>query len=411
MGYSDNKKSLFPHTALEKAIFQQIETADSRAISFAEFMGLALYHPAHGYYSKPWERAIGRGGDFFTSVSVGDTFGFLIAQAIEHEWRENFDSAENFTIIEQGAHDGQLAIDIVTALAAQCPDFFDKGGSYTIVEPREDIRHWLRARFQKIASGGGAKRPAEPDSPSPKQQGTFSEAIGYVHRINPVASFSEARSETGVVLANELLDAFPVHRVHFENGAWRELHVTEHNDGFAWQPTDIAPDSALQTEISRLGTDFTEGYTTEICLEIGNWVSEVTSAFSKRGRVWVFDYGFEDDDYFASHRTTGTLQCYRNHEKSENPFEEIGETDLTTHVNFSHLAREAEKHGLTDFALTDQHHFLIHAAEPWLRKIDGVLPDAKTAQQIRQFQTLTHPALMGQSFKVATFQTAHGISE
>ncbi len=380
MGYLDDKKNSKPDTPLAEVIFQQIEQAESKSISFADFMSLALYHPDQGYYAAPAERVIGRSGDFFTSVSVGDTFGFVLSHEIERNWVENFESAENFTIIEQGGHDGQLAIDVVTALEARRPDFFENGGRYVIVEPRESVREQLQLRF---------------------------ESIGLVQRINPVGSFSEARGEQGIFLANELLDAFPVHRIQFENGVWRELHVTRWNDGFAWQPVEILADSALEDEVSRLGEDFPEGYITEICLAVTEWLSEAASAFSKRGLFWIFDYGFEDDDFFASHRTTGTLQCYRNHEKSENPFERVGETDLTTHVNFSHLAREAANVGLGNYLLTDQHHFLIRASEKWLRSIDGVVPDAETAKRIRQFQTLTHPGMMGQSFKIATFAKGH----
>ncbi len=378
MGYSDDNKISITNTALREVIFQKIRDAESGSIGFAEFMDLSLYFSDLGYYSTPSRREIGRGGDFFTSVSVGDTFGFLISHAIEKKWKEDHLCVGNFTIIEQGAHDGQLAQDIVSSLESRCPEFFEKGGRYLVVEPREEVREHLAGRF---------------------------ESTGFGHRINPVASFSHARSETGVFLANELLDAFPVYRIQFEEGQWRELRVTEWNGGFAWQPAEIPAESSLAREVSRLSEDFPDGYITEICLAVGDWLRDVSTVFSKKGSFWIFDYGFEDADYFASHRTTGTLQCYRNHEQSENPFEHVGETDLTTHVNFSHLAREASACGLEGYSLTDQHHFLIQAAEPWLRQIDGKLPDGESAKRIRQFQTLTHPSMMGRSFKVASFVT------
>ncbi|NNE90879.1 MAG: hypothetical protein HKN23_04465 [Verrucomicrobiales bacterium] len=367
MGHSHDKK----FTPLHDLLFQEIENRESASLSFAEFMDICLYHEDLGYYADPTARKIGRSGDFFTSVSVGDTFGLLLARDI----RRNFGDGERFAIVEQGAHDGQLALDIMVALDDLGVENLE---GYFIVEPREKIRANLGKKI---------------------------ESTGYVRRINPVGSFAEVGPfDTGIFLANELLDAIPVHRVIFEEGNWKELRVTVNRGGFAWLPSAIESGSRLEFETNRFGTNFPEGYTTEVCLALESWASGLLGLFRERGVFRVIDYGLEEADYLAPHRTSGTLQCYRNHRKSENPFELPGETDLTAHVNFSHLQRAAESAGFRNFRLTDQHHFLVHAAEDWLREIDGQPPDSAGAKRLRQFQTLIHPTMMGRSFQVAEFE-------
>lgn len=119
----------------------------------------------------------------------------------------------------------------------------------------------------------------------------------------------------------------------------------------------------------------------------------------------MIDYGFGADEYFSPHRTRGTLQCYRDHRVIQSPFESPGQTDITAHVNFSQLFRNAEEAGLTKTSYSDQHDFLIRAAAPWLTEMEatGTAQDPVNRKRLRQFQTLTHPGMMGRVFKVAEF--------
>ncbi len=349
------------------------------AISFAEFMALALYHKDFGYYSVPATRQIGRKGDFFTSVSVGETFGFLLAHRIRGEIGQRFDAAEPVFVIEQGAHDGQLAIDILRGwdeISSQ-PEKPSGELRYRIIEPRESVREVLRERFV---------------------------TEGYGDRIEVVDSASAASAEQGIFVCNELLDAFPVDILTFLDGRWLEKVVTvdESEKALAWGTRELS--DQLKPFADNLGTDFPEGYETEVCPAIDEWVPEIATLFSGSGLWWVIDYGYEAADYYAPSRRTGTLRCYRKHEATEDPFEAVGETDITAHVNFSHLATAAGAGGLVMKQFTDQHHFLIHAAKPWLRSLEGQAPDKGTAARLRQFQTLTHPSLMGQQFKVMEFE-------
>ncbi|MDF1739926.1 MAG: SAM-dependent methyltransferase [Verrucomicrobiales bacterium] len=338
-------------------------------------MALALYHEEFGYYSVPATRQIGRKGDFFTSVSVGETFGFLLAHRIRGEAGARFDASEPVFVIEQGAHDGQLAIDILRGWDEISAQSGDQGCElrYRIIEPREKVRAALCERFT---------------------------TEGFEDRIEVVASAGEAGAGQGVFLCNELLDAFPVEILTFRDGRWLEKVVTidEAEDKLAWGTREL-PD-ALKPFAEKLGNDFPEGYETEVCPAIDEWVPEVATLFSGKGLWWVIDYGYEAADYYAPSRRTGTLRCYRKHEATEDPFEAVGDTDITAHVNFSHLEEAAAAGGLALNQFTDQHHFLIHAAKPWLLSIEGEVPDRATAARLRQFQTLTHPSLMGQQFKV-----------
>lgn len=329
-------------------------------------MELVLYHPEYGYYSNPEKREIGRKGDFFTSVSVGEMFGFLLSERIRKEWKK-WGEEGPVVIVEQGAHDGQLTCDIVQAMrdAGQACD-------YRIVEPRGEIGSFLREKFEKVGLG----------------------------EVRVVESFSQAKAPAGFFLCNELLDAFPFHRLIFEDGQWKELRVAEENGRLDWRADSLASD--LRKFADELGSDFPDGYETEVCPAIEKWMDDAASLF-QRGSWWIIDYGHESEDYFSPSRADGTMRCYRAHRASDDPFEAPGETDITAHVNFSHLQEAAESTGLSARKLTDQHHFLTEASRDWLLSIEGAPPSSATAKRLRQFQTLTHPSLMGQQFKVAEF--------
>lgn len=341
-------------------IFQEIEKNPNNSISFAQYMEIALYAEPGGYYTDRVGRAIGKEGDFYTSVSVGDTFGRLLALAAETLWREEYEAVAGFTIVEQGAHDGQLARDF-TKYAGMA----ENGWRYVIVEPFATAREALKT--------------------------TLSDT-----RIEVVSSVSEVEARRGLFLCNELIDAFPVERVRWTGEDWRQVRVAREGDQLIY--TDAAFEAAL-------GSDFPEGYTTEINLEMRSWMAETANLFSDRGSFWIFDYGHSGEDYYARSRTDGTLRCYGEHRASDDPLaHEPGTVDITSHVDFSALAELAEANGLTVAApLQDQHDFLTRAAVPWLQQIEAdgsAATDPATRAAVRQFATLTHPGMMGRAFKV-----------
>ncbi|MEM6279175.1 MAG: SAM-dependent methyltransferase [Verrucomicrobiota bacterium] len=333
-------------------------------------MEVVLYDESYGYYSSPERRVVGRKGDFYTSVSVGEMFGFLLSQRIQKERSEHFDGAKPFVIVEQGAHDGQLALDILSGLREQGAESFQ----YRIVDPRPATREWLSHRFREA---------------------------GFGDQIEVVPTLSEAAAEQGIFLSNELLDAFPFHRMRFGDSGWEELQVgyAENQFHFVGRPL---PEN-LQRYGLEIGSSVPVGYTTEVCPQAERWLGEAATLFG-RGQWWIIDYGHEAADYFAPHRKEGTFRCYREHRASEDPFAHLGETDITAHVNFTFLRNASAREGLDWQELTDQHHFLIEAARDWLLSIEGQssgAQDPRVVKRLRQFQTLTHPGMMGTQFKVA----------
>ena len=340
-------------------------------------MDLVLYHPEWGYYSRrgvaPGFREVGRGGDFFTSVSVGETYGLLLAHRITRIWETDFGRALPFVLVEQGGHDGRLARDILAGLREIGTPLIE-GLEYRLVEPRPGLR--------KVLEDDLANNPVE--------------------GLRIIDSLEASRAPAGLFLCNELLDAFPVDLLVFTAGAWHERRV-------GWDGASARPDwvtAPLRPEwagfAALLGTDFPEGYQTELCPAVDAWMADAARLF-ERGFWWIIDYGHEQSDYYLPQRSTGTLRCYRVHRAGEDPFAHPGEQDLTAHVDFTRVEEAARREGLARSLFTDQHHFLIDAARPWLLSLEGKRPDAATAKRLRQFQTLTHPAMMGQQFKVMEF--------
>ncbi len=310
-------------------------------------MEMALYHPQHGYYG-PGPRRIGRSGDFYTSVSTGPLYGRLLGMLVRQEWQKLGQPAD-FALIEQGAHDGQLAEDILATLDIP-------GVRYYIIEHNPTYREAQRARL-------GA----------------------HVSWLDSIAS----APAHAMYLCNELPDAFPVHLVRFDGQTWHELHV---NAALEFSP---APPSSpeLISEIEKLPQDLEAGHTIEISLAALHWMRQLAAA-PFRGSIFIADYGLDAEEHFT--RPAGTLRRYRNHQTDDQVLEELGECDLTTHVNFTRLITEAESHGLHVRDYDHQGRYLTRLAALWLASLEGKPLDGPT---MRQFQSLTHPALMGRSFR------------
>lgn len=340
-------------------------------------MDLVLYHPQWGYYcqreNQPGFREVGRGGDFFTNVSVGETFGLLLAHRIVREWESFFARHTPFVIVEQGAHDGRLARDILAALREMASPLLD-GLEYRIVEPREGLRAILLAS-DEIA--------AEP-------------------KIRIVSSLAEATSPAGIFLCNELLDAFPFDRLIFRDASWQELQVAWDEAAGCPQWTTAPLREEWQSFAEELGTEFPEAYETEICTAVDDWTASAANLF-QQGLWWIIDYGYERADYYSPQRKRGTLRCYHHHQADEDPFSSPGEKDVTAHVDFTRVESAAIRAGLKRRTFTDQHRFLIDAARPWLLAMEGKPATVRDGKRLRQFQTLTHPTMMGRSFHFLEF--------
>jgi SAM-dependent MidA family methyltransferase len=326
-------------------------------ISFARFMEQALYHPEYGYYARGV--VIGRKGDFYTSVSVGPIFGEMLARQFNEVWLQ-LERPPSFTIFEQAAHQGQLAVDILQSLRDQHPDCF-QSVRYHILEPLDRLNEW---QHQTLASANLLE----------KTQWSSSAATA-------------ASAPAGLYFSNELIDSFPVHRVIFQNGAWQELRVAWKENGFSWQA--VPPSPELVPWLTRLPNSRPDGYTTEICVALGSWAQTVAPLLTK-GVWWVIDYGFDHELYYHPDRLEGTLQGYFEHRKANDPFLNVGHQDLTAHVDFTAVTQAARTAGLSPLGLTDQHHFLVGLLE---------LNPELAPDRVRGLKTLLHPEMMGTRFQ------------
>ena len=352
----------------------QDEIARLGPMPFARFMALALYHPEHGYYERDRD-PVGRAGDFYTSVSVGSLFGELLAWRFAG-WLEST-RAESVELIEAGAHDGKLAADILGWLRAERPALAERL-RYTIIEPSA-----RRQRKQAERLSGVGNR------------------VRWRHDL-PAGGAGGA----AVIFSNELLDAFPVHRVGWDAPAkcWFEWGVEMSGSGLGW--TRLALAESMVSQVPRslaAGTDWgdaelaalldalPDGFTLELNLAAEAWWSRAAQALSQ-GWLVTLDYGFAAGEVVRPERTQGTLRAYRGHTVSEALLASPGAQDLTAHVNFPALQAAGEAAGLRTIELCRQ--------EQFLTRITAELPCAWTPERTRQLRTLVHPAHLGRAFRV-----------
>jgi SAM-dependent MidA family methyltransferase len=291
-------------------------------ITFREFMEAALYHPQHGYY-RTQVGATSRGGDYVTSPEVHPVFGALVARQICELWG-TMSRPRRFDVVEMGAGRGLLARDIVRWARDREPAFA-AALRYAIVEPAEALRE--------------------------AQQRTLGELSSEVAWHDDFAPRIE-----GIVLSNELLDAFPVHRVRREGDVLGEVYVTAEGGRFV-----DCFDAPSTTEIARyfdsLGVLPGDGCHAEVNLDAPLWIAHVAKAIT-RGYVLTFDYGYEAVDLYAPWRRDGTLLCFYKQSASSDPYQRIGLQDITASVDFTTLMRAGEAAGLRTAGYTDQASFL-----------------------------------------------------
>lgn len=329
---------------------------------FSRFMEQALYHPEHGYYSSG-RCVIGRAGDYFTNVSVGPLFGQLMAAQFAEMWSILRQPAE-FSIVEQGAHDGRFAHDVLSAARDRHPELFAVL-TYRIVE----LSAQLRAR-QKEALG------------------LFGE------RVSWRASLPELEPFCGLHFSNELFDALPVELVVWKGSEWLERHVVMTGDDFAFADLPVCSPQ-LQEQLREIPEPRTAPYETEVNLTALRCVETIAQKLTA-GFVMAVDYGFPRHELYAPHRTTGTLQCRARHRMVISPLLEIGEADITAHVDWTTVAERGESAGLSLLGFVDQHHFITGLLASGASHYSEDTADAKSR---RALQTLLHPGFLGMRFQ------------
>jgi SAM-dependent MidA family methyltransferase len=317
--------------ALIAAIRAEITAAGGR-IPFARFMELALYHPDWGYYLSPPRRP-GRTGDFLTAPETHPFFGIALARQIAECW-ERLGRPAPFVVREYGAGIGALAWDIVAGLATEAPGC-RAALEYRLVEPN---RHRLQQALAAFAAEGLSDAVLE-------------EIIAQNQSPEPIV---------GVVLANEVADAFGVHRLIWRSDRLREEWVVWTGDRFASAEGNLSPAAETANPYRMLrehDITLTEGDRIEISPAAVAWFAAAARGL-RRGYTLVIDYGYPAPELYRSHRLAGTVRAHHAHTVSDDPFAHVGEQDLTAHVDFSALRRAGEKEGLVFAGQTTQGAFL-----------------------------------------------------
>lgn len=362
------------------------EIASQGAISFRRFMELALYCPDCGYYEKEND-TLGRRGDYYTSVSVGRLFGELLAFQFAAWFAESKECKPDpqfarRQLVEAGAHHGQLAKDILTWLRERRPTLFEVL-EYWILEPSA-VRRAKQAETLREFTG------------TTHWAGSFSELTAQLHH-----RVQSARGVHGMIFSNELLDAFPVHRLGWDakRGEWFEWGVTWREGRFTWvRLSALSPASGLSPFAApELLTALPDGFTTESCPAATAWWREAAELL-QHGKLLTFDYGLTADEFLMAQRAGGTLRAYHRHRPVADLLAQPGEHDLTAHVNFTAIQAAGEAAGLLTESAPTQSQFLTGIMQHAWESGSGF--GAWTPDHTRQFQTLTHPEHLGRAFRV-----------
>jgi SAM-dependent MidA family methyltransferase len=327
-------------------------------ISFARYMELALYAPGLGYYSAG-SRKLGGGGDFVTAPEISPLYGQTLARQVAQVFESGFDE-----VLEVGAGSGALAATLLEELehSGRLPR------NYLILELSADLRERSRDTL--------ATRVPH-----------LIERVAWLNRLPPAFS--------GVVLGNEVLDAMPVTIVRVQEGRIEEGGVGIRNDRLDWS-WRLASGEVLSAAQSLA---LPEGFHTEIQLSALGFIRSLAHVL-ERGVALFVDYGFPAKEYYHAQRREGTLMCHYRHHAHADPFFAPGLQDITSHVDFSAIARVARESGLDVLGYTGQAQFLVNCG---ITQIVARTPAEDTAKFLplaNQANRLMSPAEMGELFKV-----------
>lgn len=286
-------------------------------LSFRDFMEMALYYPELGYYNAV-QNKIGTDGDFYTSPYISADFGAMIGRQIEEMWQ--ILGKNPFTIVEYGAGTGLLCHDILDYLKNNTPLYNNL--TYYIIE-----------------------------------KSTSMQAIEKKHlheKVNWYNSTQELPQINGCILSNELVDNFSVHQVIMQDQLM-EVFVDFSGDFIeVLKPAK----KELTNYFETLGIQLAKGFRTEINLEALSWIKEIAQKLDQ-GYMIIIDYGAESAELYSRRRSCGTLLCYNKHHKNDNPYQFIGEQDITSHTNFSALRYWGSQYGMDYSGMVNQANFLL----------------------------------------------------
>lgn len=345
-------------------IQQHIADAGGK-ITFKDFMQLCLYQPGLGYYSVGTQK-FGPQGDFTTAPEISPLFSKTLAQH-SHDVLTQLDNAN---ILEFGAGSGKMAGDLLQQLEqlAALPKY------YFILEASADLRQ--------------------------RQQSYLQDKVPHLmSHIQWLDALPTAFS--GVVLANEVCDAMPVHRLQYDNGTVQEYYVQQQHNELQFclgSLSSAALETAAYALIPIIGN---QSYTTEINLNAQAWLSSLANHL-EQGAIFIIDYGYPRQTFYHPQRHTGTLACYYQHQAHDNPLILAGLQDITCHVEFTSLAETAVDNGLDVAGFQSQADFLLAGGITDLFAGIDHNDEFDHFQQATELKRLTLPSTMGEEFKALT---------
>ena len=350
------------HSArLQQAVCEAAAERDG-CLGFDRYMEMALYGPGLGYYTAG-RRKFGREGDFITAPEISPLFARCIAGALEPVLR----ACDSPVVLEFGAGSGKLACDLLTAL--QRLDALPE--RYLIMELSPELRE--------------------------RQQALVRERLpGLYGRVEWLDCLPDAGIE-GAVVANEVLDAMPVHRFRIaESGLEEQCIVCDGNElHSAWKPAS----EQLCEAVERLRLLLPSGHVSEINLRLQPWIGELGRLIN-RGAALLIDYGYERRDYYSPERNNGTLLCHYRHHSNTDPLYLPGMQDITAHVDFTAVAEAADSAGLAVSGYTSQAAFLLGCGIEQMLEGVAQKQDAEWFTLVEGFKRLVLPTEMGERFRV-----------
>jgi SAM-dependent MidA family methyltransferase len=319
-------------SALYKIVSAKIANSPRSRLTFAEYQDLVLYHPEYGYYSSGVVD-IGATGDFFTASSLSQDFGELLAIQFVEMWQK-LGFPDRFTLLEMGAGNGNLAGDILSYLIANYEEILSSL-EYIIVEQSPALiiqQQQVLARFNQIN-------------------------LTWKNWVD----ISDA-SLVGCCFSNELVDAFPVHQIVISDRQIQEIYLTLELGKLTERSGEISTSKIKEyfdlVEINITNNNYPLEYRTEVNLNALDWLNTVNSKL-QQGYLLTIDYGYPASKYYHPQRSQGTLKCYYQHRHHHNPYVNLGQQDITTHVDFTALENYGKQQELKTIALTKLAIFLM----------------------------------------------------
>jgi SAM-dependent MidA family methyltransferase len=356
------------HSARLEARVREEIARSSGWISFARYMQMALYEPGLGYYSAG-ARKLGAAGDFVTAPEVAPVFSRCLAVQCEEVLR----SLGGGDVLELGAGSGVMAAEMLGELAR---------------------RDCLPARYRILDVSADLRE---------RQRATLAAAVPLLlDRVEWLDRLPE--DFTGIVVANEVLDALPVERFVVRGGVVHALGVTSQLGRLEWSEAGATAALADAVRAVERDTDvaWPDGYTSEINLGLTDWLAALAASV-QRGVLLFVDYGLPRREFYAAERSDGTLLCHFRHRFHDDPFTRIGLQDITAWVDFTAIAEAGQAAGLEVAGYATQAHFLIGCGlGEFVADVSG-LDVVSRVNLSRQAMVLTLPGEMGERFKAIAF--------